>query len=239
MRIVTYNLRHGGSGKGHWAKVIEQFNPDLFLVQESYPPDAHLPPMLYPGLGSGAVWQSVGGRKWGSAIWAKQASLRQIEVPGFAGNVVGAAISRFPWTDGGNLVAFSIHAPAFGGYQKAVHAILDEISKLHDGCDLVIGGDFNLSVSERHHSESKKTSAADLAIQARIQNEFALVNCWQLANPDVPLAQTLRWINDRGATPYHCDGIFVPTSWASRLRSCEVHSGAEWNALSDHNPVEA
>jgi hypothetical protein len=39
--------------------------------------------------------------------------------------------------------------------------------------------------------------------------------------------------------PYHCDGLFVPRSWASRLRSCEAVSSPEWHRLSDHNPVVA
>ena len=68
--------------------------------------------------------------------------------------------------------------------------------------------------------------------------EFGLLNCWQTANPDQPLCQTLRWTGDR-AIPYHCDGIFVPRSWKDRLKSCEVIAGDEWNRLSDHNPVVA
>jgi hypothetical protein len=77
-----------------------------------------------------------------------------------------------------------------------------------------------------------------LAIQARLADEFGVVNCWQSANPDLPLPQTLRWTGDR-TIPYHCDGIFVPKSWRDRLRSCVVLDGDEWNLLSDHNPVLA
>lgn len=75
-----------------------------------------------------------------------------------------------------------------------------------------------------------------MAIQARLAEEFGLVNCWQAANPDQPLHQTLRWTNDR-TTNYHCDGIFVPHQWKDRLESGVVLSGDEWNTLSDHNPV--
>jgi hypothetical protein len=75
-----------------------------------------------------------------------------------------------------------------------------------------------------------------LAIQARLADEFGLLNCWQEANPDQPLHQTLRWTGNR-TIPYHCDGLFVPMAWKARLQSCCVLAGDEWNRLSDHNPV--
>jgi len=108
---------------------------------------------------------------------------------------------------------FSIHAPRRGSYAKAVHAILDMIAKQGGQAKLVIGGDFNLSVGVRHVSEHLKTSVADQAIQRRLDEEFGLVHCWGAANPDRPLAQTLRWSSDPTVS-YHCDGLFVPRSWS-------------------------
>lgn len=84
----------------------------------------------------------------------------------------------------------------------------------------------------------RPTCKQDLAIQARLADEFGLLNCWQVANPDQPLCQTLRWTGNR-TIPYHCDGIFVPKTWKDRLESCLVLAGEEWNGLSDHNPVVA
>lgn len=140
--------------------------------------------------------------------------------------------------EGCRLRIFSIHAPNKDGYQQAVQSILNGIAELRDGCDLVIGGDFNLTVSRRHESERPQTCAADLAIQARLRDEFGLINCWQTAHPDEPLTQTLRFNRDT-ETPYHCDGIFVPKSWTDRLQKCVVVSGEDWNRMSDHNPVMA
>ena len=90
------------------------------------------------------------------------------------------------------------------------------------------------------HSDEpdRSVSKQDLAIQARLADKFGLVNCWQTANPNQPLPQTLRWTKDR-TIPFHCDGLFVPKSWKDRLESCVVLSGDDWNRLSDHNPVIA
>ena len=101
----------------------------------------------------------------------------------------------------------------------------------------MVGGDFNLSVSERQPSEERKNKKCNLEIQARLRDELGLINCWQTSNPGTPLAQTLRWTTPEPA--YHCDGIFVPASWSARLKSCEVLSGPEWDGMSDHNPVMA
>jgi len=64
------------------------------------------------------------------------------------------------------------------------------------------------------------------------------VPCWQERHPGEPLAQTLRWTGNR-ATPYHCDGLFIPRAWRARLTGAEVIQGPEWERLSDHNPVLA
>ena len=74
----------------------------------------------------------------------------------------------------------------------------------------------------------------DMVIQARLRDELERVNCWKVANPDRPLAQTLRWTGNR-ETAYHCDGLFVPAAWRERIRMCDVVTG--WEELSDHNPV--
>jgi endonuclease/exonuclease/phosphatase family metal-dependent hydrolase len=166
--------------------------------------------------------------------------VKRVPVPNFSGWVVGAEISgasgRIGFAD--PLLAFSVHAPSKGeAYWKQVNKLLDEIKKLAVDREVVIGGDFNLAVSHWPGTQ-RPTGKQDLAIQARLTDEFGLFNCWQAANPNKSPCQTLRWTGDR-TIPYHCDGIFVPKSWRNRLKSCVVLAGDEWNRLSDHNPVVA
>jgi endonuclease/exonuclease/phosphatase family metal-dependent hydrolase len=166
--------------------------------------------------------------------------VKPVAVAGFNGWVVGAEISGASWQGGSAdpLLAFSVQAPSRKGrYPKQVNKLLDEIKKIAGGQDVVIGGDFNLTVSHWLGSD-RPVSNQELAIQARLADEFRLLNCWQGANPDQALHQTLRWTNDR-SIPYHCDGIFVPKAWKDRLESCVVLAGDEWDRLSDHNPVLA
>jgi exonuclease III len=240
MRIATYNILKGGSQRVHWVKMIEDHSIDLLLVQESYSHDEHLPPFQYPEARSRSVWEMVERNGWGSAVFSSSGSVKPISVAGFSGWVVGAEIDGASWQAGlcDSILAFSVHAPVFkGSYSKPVNKILDKIKRIAHDREIIIGGDFNLTVSNWTGSE-RPVSKQNLAIQTRLADEFGLLNCWQEGNPDQPLHQTLRWTGNR-SIPYHCDGLFVPKAWKARLRSCSVLAGDEWNRLSDHNPVVA
>jgi endonuclease/exonuclease/phosphatase family metal-dependent hydrolase len=240
MKVATYNLLKGGSQRGHWVRMIEDFGVDLLLVQESYPHHEHLPPLMYPDAGKMSAWEMAEKNGWGSGVFSRTGTVKLVRVPGFTGWVVGAEIAGASWQAGiaDPLLAFSVHAPSKGEpYWKQVNKLLNEIQAVAAGREVIIGGDFNLTVSHWPGPE-RPTCKQDLAIQARLADEFGLLNCWQAANPDQPLHQTLRWTGDR-TIPYHCDGIFVPKSWGERLESCVVLAGDEWNRLSDHNPVVA
>ncbi len=133
---------------------------------------------------------------------------------------------------------FSLHAPTTkDSYANEVYRILDKLNQVVDGRPCVIGGDFNLTVT--HHADADRpTRATEHAIHTRLRDEFNLINCWQAANSDLPLAQTLRWSSNKDLV-FHCDGIFVPSTWTSKLINCDVLTGPEWESLSDHSPVIA
>jgi exonuclease III len=240
MRIATYNMLKGGSQRVHWVRMIQDYSVDLLLAQESYTHGEHLPPLRYPEARSRSVWEMVEQNGWGSAVFSKNGSVKIVTVSGFSGWVVGAEIEGASWQSGfcDPILAFSVHVPSRAeAYWKQVNKLLDEISKVAGRREIVIGGDFNITVSNWTGSE-RPVSKQELAIHARLADEFGLLNCWQEANPGQPLHQTLRWTGDR-TIPYHCDGLFVPKAWKARHQSCSVLSGDEWNRLSDHNPVVA
>jgi exonuclease III len=231
VKIVTYNLRFGSAGRNHWPKVLEELDPDIFLTQESYPPNQHLAPLLDAGLHCHASWSPVGKQHWGSAVYVKGHRPSRLDLRNVEGHVVGVEVPEFAWPDpeGCRLRVFSVHAPDTGDYYRAVHSVLDQIAEVRDDCDLVIGGDF-LS-TERHESEPRQTGEVDLTIQARLRDEFGLIDCWQTAHPRQPLATK--------PAPYHGDGIYIPASWQERLQKCVVMSDDEWDKMSDHCPVMA
>ena len=240
LRIVTYNFLRAGSVKrcGHWSRVLRHLKPDLVLAQECRPPQNSPGERFRHRPHDGFAWQSAGSRGWGSGLFARSASLVRIAIPDYDGWVVGGELRNALWWER-PLLVFSVHGPVgAGGYIRTMHQILDRIASLRNGADLVLGGDFNVAVGYRPPGDRIRMLRGEREILDRLTNEFDLSSCWQAANPDRRLAQTLRWMGNPSA-PYHCDGIFVPRSWLPRLESCRVVRGSRWNELSDHNPVIA
>jgi endonuclease/exonuclease/phosphatase family metal-dependent hydrolase len=239
MNIVAYNLRFGGraSNRVHWQRIFDAAAPDIFLAQETCSPDKYLSPQTYAQVGRQVHWSCVANVAWGSAVFVRSGRIRPLDLPGYGGYVTGVEVHNFDWRGAIKpLRVFSLHVPA--PYKRPMNEILDRIAALPDAnaCDHVIGGDFNLTTGVRHPTEKRQVH--DLWLLERLRKEFNLMNCWQVANPNRDLPQTLRWGRDK-AEPYHCDAIFIPASWYRYLDGCEVLSSPEWDALSDHNPVVA
>lgn len=238
MRIVTYNLHYGGK-KGdinHWKRIVDGFSPDLVLAQESYNPQDYFPSEQFSSIARVPVWEPTYA-KWGSAILSTKHEITPITLSKFKGNVVGGRIAEF--SIGGvtrPLHVFSIHTPG-KDYEKSVNEILDCIQEVSDGSDILVGGDFNITVAARHQSEGSPNSKKGLAIFDRLRKEFGLVNSWQAIHPNANLQQTLRWVSEKNF-PYHCDGIFIPHSWLRYLETCEIVADG-WTDMSDHNPIIA
>lgn len=227
MRIVTWNLRHGAGG-ATWPALQTDLQADIFLLQEATSaPDC-----------AGAIWEKVPGGRWGSAVVTTLGVTRPLAVPGYEGWVVGAEMD----SEIGLLAAFSVHAPTSTAtsprshYTDEVVTILGLIREaVRPGVHLVVGGDFNFTLGERHASEALKTSARDRRALSAIA-DAGLVSCWNAAHPDQPLPQTLRWSRDKApgkTTPYHCDGILVPQSWSAWV-TCDIHAEERYS-VSDHN----
>lgn len=238
MKIACYNLRAGGraGNRVHWNRVIESYDPEIFLVQETRHPSEYLSTEFWEEHASRIVWQAAPDRKWGSAIFVRSGRLKPIQLPEFGGHIVAAEIVQNSWSQRTlrPIRVFSIHVPA--PYKRPMHAILDYLGSLDKKCDLVVGGDFNLATGIRHQSEPLPTDPPFLL--QRMRRELNLMSCWQTVHPNRNLAQTLRWTG-RPKMPYHCDGIFVPATWYRFLDDCEVVTDSAWHSLSDHNPVVA
>jgi exonuclease III len=240
LRVVAYNFLSGGSAarSGHWSRVHAQLAPDIVLAQECRAPQDSPGERFRIGPSDTLHWAPATARRWGSAVLVRGLRATALRIPRFGGWVTGAELSGLDWAVR-PLRVFSIHCPVGErGYIRTLHQILDRIARLAEGADLLLGGDFNVVVGQRQPRERIRMSRGEREILDRLSAEFALMSCWQAAHPGRPLAQTLRWSADRAA-PYHCDGIFVPASWGSRLVACRVVRGPRWAALSDHNPVVA
>ena len=253
LKVATHNLYKGGpEDYSTWARDLDAFDPDLLLFQESCDPACYMGklPLKQHMQVRGAVWAAAKTEtkinSWGSAIYLKQGVNVELPLPAeLRGWVVGAELRELAWhpTDPDPLYAFSLHAPTRVSrhYEGEVNAILDAIAPLVAGHNVIIGGDFNLTVSARHGSETRKNSRGEEAIHQRLREEFGLINCWQTLHPDEALQQTLRYRFSDDPQPFHVDGLFVPAAWQPQLKSCEIFNGPAWRGAtnSDHFPLLA
>jgi endonuclease/exonuclease/phosphatase family metal-dependent hydrolase len=231
MRLVTWNLLKG-KARDVWPRLQAEMAADFVFLQE-----ADSVPQS-----DGVVWQRVPGLQWGRAVITTAGSIRPIVLPGYEGWVVGGEVDN----GGHPLAVFSLHAPTATKtvrrrtYAAEVVMILSLIGEaLRPETDLVIGGDFNITLGERHPGEALKTHSSDRKVLKAIAS-MGLISCWTAAHPGVPLSQTLRLTTDKApgkTTPYHCDGILVPQHWAPGC-CCDILTD-ECFRISDHNPVSA
>jgi exonuclease III len=241
LRFVAYNFLVGGSAKrgGHWSRLLRTLAPDVVFGQECRPPDESHGERYRPEGDDAFLWRAAGdARRWGAGLLLRNTEIDPIDVPQYGGWVVGGEVRSARWSTR-PVRLFSVHTPAGeSGYVRTMHEILDRMARLRHGADLVLGGDFNVAVGYRTPPDPHAFRRSRRDLLDRLATEFDLMSCWQAAHPNRRLAQTLRW-STNPTTPYHCDGIFVPRAWRSRLAACRVVRGARWNALSDHNPVLA
>lgn len=253
LKLAIHNLYKGGpEDYSVWARDLDAFDPDLLLLQESCEPACYLgklPPERHAQVRS-ATWAPATTETtinlWGSAIYLKQGVSVALPLPAeLRGWVVGAELRELAWhpASPGPLYAFSVHAPTrvSRDYEGEVNAILNTIAPLTTGHAVIIGGDFNSTISERHGSEERKNTPGEAAIHRRLREEFGLINCWQTVHPDEALHQTLRYRFSDDPQPFHVDGLFVPAAWRPCLKSCEVFNGPAWRGAtnSDHFPILA
>src|SRR3954454_2709802 len=109
-RIVAYNFLSGGSLKrgGHWSRLMRSFTPDLVMAQECRPPDGSPRERFRPGALDAFTWRPAGTSHWGSGLLARSASLTPIDIPDYAGWVVGGDVANPLWSDHGRAKVFSI-----------------------------------------------------------------------------------------------------------------------------------
>ena len=60
MKIISYNMLHDKKSKQNWTVILDNYNPDIILAQESLAPDEYRMPLLEEdGWQGQATWSPV------------------------------------------------------------------------------------------------------------------------------------------------------------------------------------
>ncbi len=241
LRILSYNIRRGGSGReDRLAAVIRRLEPDLVILQEATKPDAVK-----------AVAERIGMVQWGAAPGASLGFMSRQPVAHHAWH--RPRFSRHAFLE---IVPFATEARVFGVHLSAVHAawterrrqfelraLLGSIAR-HQHGPHVLMGDFNtlapgeiLDIRQLPHRLRALVWLSGGRIRWRtIQTilDGGYLDGFRMLHPDVIGFTFPTW------SPHvRLDYAFVPKGFAERLRSCEVVNGPDTAEASDHFPLLA
>jgi exodeoxyribonuclease-3 len=240
-RLMTYNIRHGGSGReAPIAAVINACGPDLVLLQEATDPRAVERIAGETGM---AEWRAYAGQSLGflsrtrvsSAEWTRPRVSRHafIEVV-----PAGEAVRVF----GVHLAA--VHA-AWTEQRRVfeLRALLRSVARHQHGFH-VLSGDFNTLAP----GESLDLRTLPLRLRPLVWMSGGRIR-WRTVQTVLKAGYVdsfrMKHADDPGLTlptpvpRIRIDYVFVPSGFSSRVTACDVVRHPQASAASDHYPVVA
>jgi endonuclease/exonuclease/phosphatase family metal-dependent hydrolase len=249
INVATYNFCKGGTPDyNDTHRVLKDLDPSILFAQEL------LEPKHYEERGT-ETWKSLGYTgliwskaptdrppapvkempRWGSAIFIKVGTLKQIEIPErLEGWIVGATwhSTTLDSTLGSPIKVFSVHTPTMQNsnyYLWQAQEVCECLAQAIGDENAIVAGDFDITISTPANEQRKKDDDLFRSVRDYIRRTLNLLNCWQLINANQPLKST------HGKNS-HIDAIFVSAPLSKYLKSCEIREA--WN-LGDHKPVIA
>ena len=241
LRLLTYNIRHGGGGReDRLLAVIRRCDPDVVVFQEATRPD------VVAKLAAGATMPH-----WGSRPRQSLGFMSRVPVSHHEWH--RPRLSRHAFLE---IVLGSSGFRIFGLHLSAVHAawterrrvlelraLLKSIARHQEGFH-VLAGDFNtlspgelLDIRQLPRRLRALVWLSGGAVRWRtiqIVLDARYVDGFRQHHPDVAGFTFPTW------RPHvRLDYVFVPAPFADRLRSCEIVAGEDVAAASDHMPLLA
>lgn len=239
LRILSYNIRHGGKGReAALLAVIRRLNPDVVVFQEARVPATIA--ALAAGAGM-AQWGAVNGKSL--AFMSRQ--------PVAHHEWYQPRVSRHPFLE---IVPFGTESRIFGVHLSAVHAAWTEQRRVfelrallasiarHQHGPHVLVGDFNtlapgelFDIRQLPHRLRALVWLSGGRIRWRtIQSvlDVGYIDGFRTLHPEDPGFTFPTW------KPHiRLDYAFLPAAARGRLRTCEVVDGQEALKASDHFPL--
>ncbi|OFW04062.1 MAG: hypothetical protein A3H96_08775 [Acidobacteria bacterium RIFCSPLOWO2_02_FULL_67_36] len=241
MRLLSYNIRHGGSGReAPLAAVVGACRPDVVIFQEATKPG------VIERLAS-----DCGMAQWASRPGESLAFMSRERVAHYEWH--RPRLSRHAFLEivpaGDPLRVFGVHlAAVYAAWTEQrrtmeLRALLGAIAH-HQAGFHVLMGDFNtlapgelLDLRTLPHRLRALVWLSGGRVRWRtikIVLDAGYVDGFRLRHPNVPGLTFPSW-----APHVRLDYAFVPTGFADRLRTCKVVTHAQVKDASDHHPILA
>lgn len=215
MIVVAWNMgrRHRAAA---WRYLLDDLKPDLALIQEaSLPPDGSQRGNVLHG-------RAYAAHTWGSAIYVREGSVRELPLPAEHRGWLMAAEIEVPGAE--PMVAISVHARILDGYVRPnLDRAFEAVEPLLRERSFVLGGDLNLS---RKYDTVYGTSHHTEFLDGLATRGF--FDCVRKFHP-----QEQRTFWGRTKHDYQNDHLFVSDDLAARVDGCAIVDRAQ----SDHSPL--
>jgi exonuclease III len=238
MKLASYNFCQGGANYDACYRILQKLDADIVLGQELRAPHEYLSKAArtWRDLGyQDPVYAQVPSNEWGSAIFLKKGTAQVISIPDHLfGWIVGVVITGREWVnpDCAFLKVFSVHTPTRklnNDYFRQAQEVLDFLQTQGVGKQTILGGDFNVTISNQHPSNPTQRFVDFF------RSTLGVLNCWQIINANQPLPRTF---HGTPTSNQHIDGIFISPDWYRYLQSSWIVGSqkGDWPD-GDHYPV--
>jgi endonuclease/exonuclease/phosphatase family metal-dependent hydrolase len=214
MIVVAWNMGRRAHGAA-WEYLLDRLQPDLALLQETVPPAT--------AFGGGQVvhGRAYAAHAWGSAVYVREGSVRELALPEEHRGWLIAAEIELPEP----VVAVSVHARILDGYVRPnLDKAFAALEPLLRDRSFVVGGDLNLS---RNYDTAYGTAHHTEFLDGLPTRGF--FDCMRKFHPE---EQRTFW--GRTTRDYQNDHLFVSEDLAAMVAGCDVVDRAQ---LSDHSPL--
>ncbi len=211
------------------ADALLSLNPDVAVVQECSEKSS----IAFRRHGYDSLWFGTNPIK-GLSVFSREGwSIRALPQPVHKWIIPIEVIGPIPFT----LIAvwaYRVGHKHADNYIGQVYQALTTHPEWFDGLPVVLAGDFNSNKiwdPERlvgNHSAVVKMLAGRAMVSA--YHEF-------FAEEQGVESRATIYFYRHAHRPFHIDYVFIPSEWATRIKSVEVGSYEEWSKLSDHCPV--
>ena len=239
VRILSYNIRRGGTGREHaLGGVIRACEPDVVVLQEAVDPEVVARVAAETGMEQWAsrMGESLGfmsRRKVDSFGWHKPRLSRhaflEIQLPGSETRIFGVHLSAVhaAWTESRRVIELRALLKAILQHQHGFHVLTGDFNTLAPG-ELL---DFR-KLPHRLRALVWLSGGTVRWRTIQIILDTGYVDAYRSAHPDVPGFTFPAW------SPHaRLDYLFIPGRFAPRLRSCEIAEVAGTLEASDHLPL--
>jgi endonuclease/exonuclease/phosphatase family metal-dependent hydrolase len=218
MILATWNVQHDRNINARLASFRGEFSPDVMALQE---PSAAV---------SCREWCGGDPAKKGVAFDTRL-PYERVAVDGDTSPVIAARITDSPV---GPFNVLAVWAKPLGdSYLADLMRTLDLYAGFIAERPTVVMGDFNLDV----RIVGKGRRDFDV-MNRRMVDVFGCVSAYHAHTGEVPGSETAATLyqQHKAAQPFHCDYVYIPAAWCSRVRSVVV-PGFDDGLGSDHRPV--